>query len=151
MRYAPLLQLAVALAGCAPPPPGAATTFDDFCDAKYDSPTPDGSGDALLRVSIEGYLEPPAMFSMCTETCSFDLFEEPNRGGRSIHYSVRLGTGKNRLAPLPKTFAPADFKLRTQDDATLGFGDRARLHGKRLGTAAKADCQLYHVDLIEKP
>lgn len=147
--FAPMLGLA--LIACGPPKPGTPTTFDDFCDAKYDSPNPGGSSDELVAVSIEGYLIPPTLFSMCSDTCSFDLAEHPDGSGRTVHYSVRLGDGANQLAPLPERFASSDFKLRTQDDQVLGFGDKVRLHGRRLGTAAANDCQLYGTYLIEKP
>lgn len=137
--------------GCADPQPGTVVTFDDFCDAKYDRAPGDGSSDALTRVTIEGYPAPPTMFSLCSTTCSFDLFEQPQAEGRTIRFSVKLGSGKNRLEPLPERFEPSDFQLHTQDGNTLGFHDKVRLTGKRLGTAAQNDCQLYSVDLIQTP
>jgi len=138
----------LALAACGPPPPGTPVGFADFCTATYD---PKPGSDELVRVAIEGYLVKPGMFSVCSETCSFDLAEHPDGSGHGIRYSVRFGTEKNRLAPLSEHFVPEDFKLRTQHDELLGFGDRVRLHGGRLGMAERRDCQLYNVDLIEKP
>ncbi|MCH9680840.1 MAG: hypothetical protein K0V04_05355 [Deltaproteobacteria bacterium] len=148
-----LVSVLVAV-GCGddpPPTPGARVTFDDLCDAKYD--LPDGSyGDAPRpRVTIDGYLVAPKMFSLCSKTCSFDLVESLDEGARSIRYSVMLGTEPNRLEPLPEKFDPTDFKLHTKDDQIVGFGDEVRLTGQRLGTSKDDDCQLYKVDLIEKP
>lgn len=143
--------LVLALTACAPPSPGAHATFDDFCTAKFDPPTSAGQSGELARVAIEGWLVPPSMFSVCSDTCSFDLAEQPDGSGRTIRYSVRFGDDKNRLAQLAERFKPEDFKLRTQNDERLGFGDKVRLHGGRLGMAERQDCQLYSVDLIEKP
>lgn len=123
-------------------------TFADFCDAKYDLPA--GSDD-LVRVSIEGYLAPPETYNMCSDTCSFDLLESPEPGSRSIRYSVRFGSSKNHLEPLSDSFKLEDFQLHTQGGNTVGLGDKVRLSGGRLGTAAQDDCQLYRVDLIEAP
>jgi hypothetical protein len=143
--------LVFALTACAPPSPGAPATFDDFCSTKFDPPTNAGQSGELARVAIEGWLVPPGMFSVCSDTCSFDLAEQADGSGRTIRYSVRFGDDKNRLAPLSEHFKPEDFKLRTQNDERLGFGDKVRLHGGRLGMAERKDCQLYAVDLIEKP
>ena len=147
----PAVLVAVLVAGCSAPEPGVTVTFDDFCDAKYDRPAGTAGSDTLTRVTIEGYLAPPKMFSLCSDTCSFDLYENPDASGRSIRYSVRLGSSNNQLEPLPERFSPEDFKLHTQDGNDLGFGDKARLTGLRLGTAAANDCQLYKVDLIQTP
>jgi hypothetical protein len=146
-----MIPLVLALTACAPPSAGALASFDDFCSAKFDPPTAAGESGELTRVSIEGYLAKPGMFSVCSDTCSFDLAEQPDGGGRTIRYSVSFGDEKNRLAQLSEHFKPEDFKLRTQSDEQLGFGDRVRLHGGRLGMAERKDCQLYAVDLIEKP
>ncbi len=150
---APLTFALVSLTAvaCKPPEPGTAVTFDDFCDAKHDRPAGEAGSDTLTRVTIEGYLAPPKMFSLCSKSCSFDLYEAPDPDSRSIRYSVKLGSGKNRLEPLPEKFSPEDFQLHTQEGNTLGFGDKVRLTGGRLGTAAGNDCQLYGVDLIETP
>lgn len=151
MRTLAISVLGALAAGCAPPERGATVGFDDFCDAKYDRPPGDAGPGTLTRVTIDGYLAPPKMFSLCSKSCSFDLFEDADASGRSIRYSVTLGSGKNRLEPLPERFAPEDFQLHAQDGNTLGFGDKVRLTGGRLGTAADNDCQLYKVDLIETP
>ena len=148
VRLPTLLGVVVFAAACSAPEPGTPVTFDDFCDTKYDRPA---GSDELPRVTIEGYLAPPKMFSLCSDTCSFDLYEDAEATGRSIRYSVRLGTSNNQLEPLPERFSPDDFKLHTNEGNDLGFGDKVRLTGHRLGTAAGNDCQLYKVDLIETP
>jgi len=150
-RFVPVFGVVLLAAACSAPEPGTSVTFDDFCDAKYDRPAGSGGSDTLTRVTIEGYLAPPKMFSLCSDTCSFDLYEDAEAQGRSIRYSVRLGSGKNQLEPLPEKFSPEDFQLHTQDGNDLTFGDKARLTGLRLGTAATNDCQLYKVDLIQTP
>lgn len=142
--------LVLALTACAPPQPGTPASFDDFCSAKFDPPTRAGESGELTRVSIEGYLAKPGLFSVCSDTCSFPVAENPDGSGRTISYSVRFGDEKNRLAPLTEHYKPEDFKLRTQNDEQVGFGAKVRLHGGRLGMAERKDCQLYGVDLIEK-
>ncbi len=153
MTHRPHLSLLCLLVGVAcnaqPPQPGLRANFDDFCDAKFDLP-PDAKADTPLpRMTLEGYLVPPTMFSLCSDTCSFDLAESPEPGARSIRYSVKIGGGPNRLEKLPERFESADFKLETHDGRVLGFGDRVRLTGQRLGDSREQNCQLYKVDLVE--
>lgn len=147
----PAFFAVTAVACGAPPQPGTPVTFDDFCDPKYDLPS-DALADAPLpRMTIDGYLVPPSMFSLCSDTCSFDLAEQPDGSGRSIRYSVRVGSSNNQLARLPERFESSDFKLKTNSGDILGFGDKVRLTGQRLGNSAENSCQLYKVDLVEKP
>jgi hypothetical protein len=143
-----LAVIAVLGVGCGGGPrPGAAVGFDDFCSATYDPP---GERETV-RVAIDGWLVKPGKMTVCEDLCKFEIAEHADGSGRRIRYSVRIGPEKNRLQPLNERFVPEDWKLRTQSDELLGFGDAVRLHGGRAGMAERRDCELHHVDLIEKP
>jgi hypothetical protein len=146
MRSTPiLLFLAVVLiTGCEDPKPGEVVTFDTVCSDKY---APDEANPTFTRVTLEGYLAPPAMFTMCSHgSCSMDLKPTPDADKR-MSIDLKSGGGKNHMETLPDKFSADDIKVTTHDGKTVGVGGKIRVTGKRLGKGES--CSIYKVDLIE--
>ncbi len=150
VRLLAMLPVVIAMLGACGPSPAPLVGFEQFCTTTYDAATGAAGLRDPVRVSVTGWLVKPGKFTVCGETCSFELAEHADGSGRTVRYAVRFGTEENRLQPLTEHFVPEDFHLRTKDGELLGFGDEVRLHGGRTGMAERNDCELL-VDLVEKP
>jgi hypothetical protein len=148
-RFAAHLVLVLA-AACSKEKPqsGEPVTFQTFCDARYD-PTMVKGESVMQRVTIEGYLRPQKMFTLCSNTCSLDLYSEPGGKGERITVSLLVGDDENQMAELPKEYSDKDIKIKTNGGRVVGVDAKVRLTGGRLGSAREHGCQLYHTDLIE--
>ncbi|HZX00625.1 MAG TPA: hypothetical protein VFF45_00110 [Bacilli bacterium] len=145
-----LAAVAAVAAGCSKekPKPGEPVTFETFCDPKFD-PTMHKGDNILKRVTIEGYLRPQKMFTLCSNICSLDLFPEPGGKGESISVSFFVGDDENQMAELPKQYSEKDIKIKAHDGRVVGIDQKVRVTGGRLGTKKDHGCQLYKTDLIE--
>lgn len=115
--------------------------------SKFDDATDQGP-----RVTTEGYLGTPALFSLCSGgRCNMDLAAEPG-GPTVVALDVKVDIfGANRMASLPDPFTAADIQIHTNDGKILGVGDKIRVTGPHLGSPAKPTdiCGLSKVDLLE--
>ncbi|MCA9599061.1 MAG: hypothetical protein KC776_37380 [Myxococcales bacterium] len=139
------LAAALCVTACKGPEPGKLVQLSEACGKELDPP-PNGE---LQRVSVEGYLAIPAgAFLMCSDTCGLELRATPS-DTKGLRIDVRIGSGKNRMAKLPKKYQESDLVVTTAEGKEVSVGSKIRVTGRRLGTAADKTCQIYDVDLIQ--
>jgi hypothetical protein len=144
-----LVSLAL-LTACESKKPAEAVPFEEICDAKHDSKMEKGL-DVKKRVSVEGYLDiPRGMFTMCSDTCSMQLLPEPKAVGKGLSVSFKIGTDDAQMKKLPDKYTETDLEVRAEGGKTVGAGDKVRVTGERLGSAAEKSCQIVNVDKVEK-
>lgn len=138
------------LCACESKKPAEAVPFDEICDAKHDSKMEKGL-DVKKRVSIEGYIDiPRGMFTMCTDTCSMQLLPEPKAVGKGLPVSFKIGSDESQMKKLPDKYTEDDLEVRAEGGKTVKAGDKVRVTGERLGSAADKTCQIVNVDKVEK-
>ncbi|MDC0744715.1 hypothetical protein [Polyangium mundeleinium] len=136
--------------GCEKPKPGTPVTFENVCSAEFD-PTMEKGLNVTKRVAIEGYVGPlRSSVKVCSDTCDFNLFAEPDGKGKRVNADVPVGDGKNQMERLPKSFSDKDLKLHTSDGKVVGVGAKVRITGGRSPAGGKREtCSLWQVSLIE--
>jgi hypothetical protein len=108
-----LFLLMIGLVGCStPPPPATATTFADLCS----------EANADQRVSLEGYLRLPLMFSV-SDTALLNLYELPDGEGAKVGVNFDIGTGANQMEMVPDNFSDDDLRVHTSDNQVVGHTD----------------------------
>lgn len=132
------LLIGLFLLGCASnPAPAPPTTYDEFCGMQI----PKGQQYPELykweraqekRVSLEGYLALPTGFNMASNTFTVLLFENPNRQGKSIRTSMKLGSGRNRLKSPGDRYKLGDLQAKDAQGNAVNNRTKVRVHGKRL-------------------
>lgn len=150
------------LAGCAGnPDPATPTTFNDFCGMSL----PEGQNYPKLyeweksqetRVSLEGYLALPTGFGLASSTFTILLYEKPDRQGKSVRVSMKLGSGRNRLTSPGKKYQLNDLQVQDSKGEKVGITTKVRVHGKRSviverkkNEAIKVSSCFMNVDLVE--
>jgi len=143
------------------PKPASPTTFDGFCNMvipkgqKYPQ-LYEWEKTQKIRVSLEGYLALPKGFNLTSDTFTILLFENPNRGGKSIKVSMKLGNGRNRLKSPGDKYKLDDLQAKDAQGKSVTNATKVRVHGKRLlmvdrdGDIAKGISGCFmNVDLVE--
>lgn len=112
----------VCMLGCSsPPPPATPMQWDNFnVQANHDK-----------QISLEGYMRLPVA-AMVSDTMLIDLYQKPERQGKSVPVSMRIGSGKNQVEKPPKDYKDSDFKLHANDGSLVGMGDKVRVSGKLI-------------------
>lgn len=80
-------------------------------------------------VSFEGFLATPKS-AMVSNTMFVDVYQKPNRGGVRLNASFTVGSGKNRVARLAKSYKESDLKIQSNSGVELGNGSKVKIQGE---------------------
>lgn len=80
-------------------------------------------------VSFEGFLATPKS-AMVSNTMFVDVYQKPNRGGVQLKASFSVGSGKNRVARLAKSYKESDLKIQSNSGVDLGNGSKVKIQGE---------------------
>lgn len=137
------------LVGCSrqEAPAGPPATIPVFCSTAM-KPTMEKGLSKGPRATLEGYLQLPTMFTLCSDTCMFSLSEDAAGKGPKVSVSLKVGDGKNELQKLPKSFQASDVKLTTRAGTPVDLKRKVRLSGERGGEDDKSCYQ--RVERVEQ-
>lgn len=136
------------LTGCRKPaPPAPRMDIAAFCGEKMKPATEKGQSKGE-RGQVEGYLQMPAMFVMCSSTCMFQMTPDAAGKGQKVGLSLKIGSGESRMDRPEKNFSRETVVLRTTEDKRVDLTRPFRASGARLGSDP-ASCVMI-VDRIEQ-
>lgn len=107
------------------------------------------------RVMVLGQLHSISngLFILCGESCPVEL-DEIGGSGRILVTHIVIGTGNNKMDPLPDNFNDNDLKIRTDASQLVSVGDKVILTGVLANYSSDdpnyLDCAL-DVELINTP
>jgi hypothetical protein len=125
-----LLSLAAWSAFCKKEPqaPLEPTTLDKVCTEAFGPYYDERKHIRFHRVSFEGYLQTPKS-AMISSTMFVDAYAGPNRTGKKLLASFRVGTGKNQVEKLKSGFRENDLKIESSTGQMLGNGSKVKITG----------------------
>jgi hypothetical protein len=112
--------------------PPIRVTHETVCSATLD-PIRHGDRDELESITIEGFLWPSPMVTVCgSDICTIELWSDAS-GTRKLKVDVRIGSGPNRMQALSPRFTNADFVAEDARGDIIRAGAKVRLRGERTG------------------
>lgn len=104
------------------------------------------------HVSFTGYLATPKS-AMISNTMFVDVYQNPSRSGVLVRSSFSVGTRKNQVVRLERSYKESDLKIESNSGAMLGNGSKVLIEGDVSPGAVpgkwKDSCYV-RVDKIEK-
>jgi len=111
-----------------PEAPVEPTTIDKVCTEQFGPYYDERKYVKFHRVSFSGYLATPKS-AMISNTMFVDVHEKPNRAGTLVRASFRVGTGKNQVERLGKSYKESDLKIEANNGTMLGHGSKVQIVG----------------------
>lgn len=149
-----LLMATLLAAGCwkRDQQPLEATVIEKVCTEAF-GPFYDAKKHARYHhVSFTGYLATPKS-AMISKTMFVDVYQKPNREGVMVKSSFSVGTRKNQVERLEKSFKESDLKIESNSGVMLGNGSKVQIEGDVSpgGVPGESTDSCYvRVDKIEK-
>lgn len=138
----------VGLSACRKPaPPAPSMDIATFCGDGKKPAIEKGQGKGE-RGQVEGYLQMPSMFVMCSDTCLFQLSSDKEGKGPKVGLSLKIGSGESRIDRPGKNFSKDSLTIRTTDEKKVDLSRPLRASGARIGSDAKSCVMI--VDRIEQ-
>lgn len=109
-------------------PPVEPTTFAEVCTEKFGPYYDERKHSRYHRVSFEGYLATPRS-AMISNTMFVEVHAGPNRAGKPLLASFRVGGGKNQVERLKSGYKESDLKIESNSGQDLGNGSKVTLVG----------------------
>lgn len=109
-------------------PPVEPTTFNEVCTEKFGPYYDERKHSRYHRVSFEGYLATPKS-AMISNTMFVEVHGGPNRAGKRLLASFRVGSGKNQVERLKNGYKESDMKIESDSGKELGNGSKVKIVG----------------------
>ncbi len=125
-----LLYFALVSSACKAPPlqPARPATFSTICSAEFGAFYDERNYTHYRRATISGYIALPNSV-MISDTMMLDFYEKPNRGGRLIYASFKVGSGKNEAGRLQRDYKISDLAVNADNGEVLRDGSHVLLEG----------------------
>lgn len=149
-----ILALSLFSAGCwkREQQPLESTVIEKVCTEAFAPFYDEKKHSRFHHVSFTGYLATPKS-AMISSTMFVEVYQKPNRAGVHVLSSFSVGTRKNQVARLERSYKESDLKIESNNGVMLGNGSKVLIEGDVSPGAVpgkwKDSCYV-RVDKIEK-
>lgn len=109
-----------------PKQPLEQTTLDKVCTEQFKPFYDERKYVIFHRVSFTGYLQAPKS-AMVSSTMFVDVYEKPNREGKRLLASFKVGSGKNKIEKLKDRYNENDLKITSDSGKEIRNGAHVRI------------------------